>query len=103
MYELLTETNKKKIGAIIDRSRQCACNKIGVPIFRPGESLPDTVKAVLLSSQIYLEDLRKEADKLYGDLEVIDMYQCWEQAGYHFSREFYFGVDADYEVGFPED
>ncbi len=103
LYESLTEANKKKIGAIIDRSGQCVCNKMGVPIFKPGESLPDTIKAVLLSSQIYLEDLRKEADKLYGDLEVIDMYQCWERVGYHFSREFYFGVDADYDVGFLVD
>lgn len=72
-------------------------------IFQPGESLPDTIKGVLLSSQICLEDLKEEADKLYADLEVIDMYQCWEQAGYHFSREFYFVVDADYDVGFPMD
>lgn len=103
LYELLTEVNKKKIGGIIDKNKQCVCAKLGVPIFEPGERLPDTMQAILLSSKIYLEELKEEAKSLYGELEVIDIYQYWEQAGYYFSRDFWFGQDEDYEVGFPED
>lgn len=72
------------------------------PIFTLSEQLPDTVQAILLSSKIYLEELKEEAKNLYVDLEMIDIYQYWEQAGYPFKREFYFGMDADYEGGFPE-
>ncbi len=103
LYGLLTETNKKKIGGIIDKSKQCICAKLEIPIFEPGERLPDTIQAILLSSKIYLEELKEESRSLYGRLEVMDIYQYWEQRGYLFKREFYFGRDEDYEVGFPED
>lgn len=103
LYELLIEANKKKIGCVIDKNKQCMCAKLGMPIFEPGERLPSTMQAILLSSKIYLKELKEEAKNLYVDLEIIDMYQYWEQAGYPFIREFYFGMDADYEVGFPED
>jgi hypothetical protein len=103
IYELLTEANRKKIGCIIEKNKQCMCAKLGIPIFEPGKRLPDTMQAVLLSSKIYLEELKEEAKSLYGELDSIDIYQCWEQAGYHFSRDFWFGQDVDYEVGFPED
>lgn len=103
LYELLTGANRKKIGGIIDKNKQCKCAELDVPIFMPDEQLPDTIQAILLSSKIFLEKLKEEAKERYTNLEVIDIYQYWKEAGYSFQREFYFGLDTDYEVGFPED
>lgn len=102
LYELLAESNRRKIGGIIDKNRNCSCAILGFPVFEPNEQLPDVIEAVLLSSKIFREELKEEAKNLYGSLEVIDIYQYWEKAGYQFQREFYFGQDTDYEVGFPE-
>ena len=104
VYGLLTESNRKKVGAIIDRDDQCMCRRLNAEFFLPGEKLPDSIKTVLLSSYIYLDELKSEAEEFYGGVEIMDVYQYWKENGYDFqSREFWFGLDSDYEVGFPED
>lgn len=102
---MLTDINRKKIGCIIDKDKSCSCSKLsGVEIFLPGEKLPDKIGAILLSSHVFLEELRKETEILYSGYEIIDIYQYWKEAGYYFrNREFWFGLDSDYEVGFPKD
>ena len=104
VYGLLTESNRKKGGAVIDRDDQCMCRRFNAEFFLPGEKLPDSIKTVLLSSYIYLDELKSEAEEFYGGVEIMDVYQYWKENGYDFqSREFWFGLDSDYEVGFPED
>lgn len=103
LYEMMTEDNRKKIGGIIDKNKKCSSSSLGFHTFLPGERLPDKIEAVVLSSYIFLEELKIEAKEIYSGLEIIDIYQYLKEAGYNFKREFWFGLDSDYEVGFPKD
>ncbi len=103
LYEILDESSRKKIAGIIDKNKQCRCRELGIHIFSPEENLPEKVKIVLLSSYVFLDKLKAEAEEAYSDLEIIDIYQYWKSAGYYFQKDFWFGLDSDYEVGFPED
>lgn len=103
LYEILTETGRRKIGGILDKHEQCRCRELGLRIFKLEEQLPNKVEAVLLSSYIFLDELRTEVKELYNGLEIIDIYQYWREKGIDFQRDFWFGCETDYEVGFPED
>lgn len=98
IYAVLTRENKNKIGGIIDASDYCMCKSFCDKIYKPGETLPDNIKAVLLSSYINLDELKAEADKLYGNFEIIDIYQYWKDHGYCFWKDFWFGTENDWKV-----
>lgn len=99
---ILTQENKYKIGGIIDAFAQCQCESLGYKIYKPGETLPENIKAVLLSSCLNLDDLKAEADKLYGNLEIIDIYQYWKDCGYCFWKDFWYGTEDDWKAGIVE-
>ena len=102
LYEILTDTNRRKIGGIIDKNNQCSCNGLGYRICNPEEEIPCKTKAILLSSYVFLDELKIEAEQIYSGLEIIDIYQYWKESGIDFQRDFWFGLETDYDVGFPE-
>lgn len=99
---ILTRENRKKIGGIIDANEQCTCENLGYKIYKPGETLPENIKAVLLSSYLNLDEFKAEADKSYGRLEIIDIYQYWKDCGYCFWKDFWYGTENDWKVDITE-
>ena len=99
---ILTRENRKKIGGIIEANDQCICENLGYKIYKPGETLPESIKAVLLSSYLNLDEFKAEADKLYGKLEIIDIYQYWKECGYCFWKDFWYGTENDWKVDITE-
>lgn len=99
---ILTRKNQYKIGGIIDGFAQCACENLGYKIYKPDETLPKNIKAVLLSSYLNLDELKTEADQLYDNLEIIDIYQYWKDCGYCFWKDFWFGIENDWKVDIVE-
>lgn len=93
---ILTRENRNKIGGIIDASDQFICEYFGYKIFKPGEILPENIKAVLLSSYLNLHELKAEADRLYGHLVILDIYQYWKDHGYYFWKDFWYGTENDW-------
>lgn len=100
LCSVLPENSRKKIGGIIDRNPVCMSSNLGYPIYMPEDRLPDDIKAVLLSTYENLEALKHEADRLYSDLEVIDIYQYWRDCGYSFTKNFWYGLDSDRDIEF---
>lgn len=98
LYAVLTEENRKKIGGIIDRDTQCLCKSLGYRVYQSGEVLPDTIKAVLVSVHDNLTDMKSEIQEIYSNLEIIDIYEYWKGCGYPFARDFWYGLEEDYEI-----
>lgn len=104
LYGVLTENSKRKIGAVIDGNDGCMCRDLGIPVVGvEGILRVDGIRAILLSSFIYLDELRAEARDIYREMEIIDIYDDWKQAGYPFQNDFWYGLETDREVGFPHD
>lgn len=95
---ILTRENRNKIGGIIDASARCRCENFGFRIYKPGATLPENIKAVLLSTYLNLDELRAEADKMYGNLEIIDIYQYWNDRGCCFWKDFWYGTENDWKA-----
>jgi hypothetical protein len=76
---------------------------MGYKIFNPQETLPDSISTIVLSSYVLNDKLKEEARIIYKNKEIIDVYQYWEQQGYHFTKDFWFGTKADRDVGFPNE
>lgn len=100
LCSVLSEDSRKKIGGIIDQDSACMCSDLGYSVYKPGDRLPDDIKAVLLSTYENLGESRNEADRLYSGLEVIDIYQYWRDYGYSFTKAFWFGLDSDWDIEF---
>lgn len=108
LYYLLSEESRKKIWGFIDNSDECRCSIFQMPITRNclEEVLREIgIKAILLSSYINLEALRKEAESYPADIDILDIYDCFDKVGLHCDYEFWIvkGTKEDYEVGFPFD
>lgn len=106
VYYILSEENRKRIWGFIDNSEECLCSKLHLPIIaaQPIEKLREAgIKAVLLSSYINLDSLRREAEDWHGELTVFDMYDCLNKNGIQCKDNFWVfeGTDDDYDVGFP--
>ncbi len=101
IYTLLNECVKKKICGIIDKDKNCKCSSLGVPIVGDVQELFGKAKTVILSSFLYLDELKEEAQKYYDFLEIIDIYEYMEKCGYEFNNVFWWGKDSDWNVGFP--
>lgn len=97
----LTEANRKKVGAIIDCNPKCLGAKLGVPVISSGKLLPKDIKSILLSSKESLNMLREEAEKIYSDYEVIDIYKILEENGFVCKSDYFYGDVTCYE-GFAE-
>lgn len=102
LLSMLTESSKKKIGGIIDNNPLCLCKDLGYTIYSSYDRLPDSIKAILLSTYDYLETLRAEAENIYPNLEVINIYRYWETCGYHFTGNFWTGLKEDWNIAFLE-
>lgn len=100
LWSMLTASNRKKIGGIIDNNPRCVCKDLGYSIYSTKDCLPDTFKAVLLSSYGDLEALKAEAEKIYTDFEIINIYQYWKAGGYDFKGDFWNGLKEDWILHF---
>ena len=101
LFFLLSPSDMKKIGCIIDWNENCECKGFGFPIVKPKEKLSKKIHAIVLSSYFLKEDLKTEIGQFYQDREVIDLYQIFEDHGLHFNREFIYGLDTDYDIEIP--
>lgn len=103
LYMQLSMEAKKKIKCFIDRSTQCECASLGVPILTLEESFSAGVEGIVLSSFINLQMLRKEAENYKDKVQVIDFYQLLESKGIICERDFYLALMPDeiWNVGFP--
>lgn len=99
----LNGENKDKFSCIIDNNPKCFCKDFGIDIIDTEKPLPEGTKYILLSSKIYLDNLKKEANKLYPQYETIDIYDMLKQKGYDFHLDFFHGLKSDYDVDFPFD
>lgn len=100
LHAMLDAESRKKICGIIDRSADCICSGLGLPVADNIDGLPGSLRAVILSSFIHLEELKEEA-RHYAPLEVIDVYEYVKGHGYDFNSVFWYGIDSDWDVGFP--
>ena len=107
LYYVLSEENRKKIWGFIDNSKDCWCSEMQLPIVPLHQigSRWREIKAVVLSSYIYLEELRKESETYPSNIEILDIYKDFERNGIKCRRDFWLvrGTDEDYDVGFPFD
>lgn len=103
LYAVLDENLQSKIGVFIDYNPRCLCAACGKKIISK-EALGEKwagVKAVILSSYIYRDKLREEAMQYPTHVNVIDLYDVFEQIGYSFKNEFYGSMglqEEDYDV-----
>ncbi len=108
LYYLLSEKSRKKIWGFIDHNEECRCSIFHLPIV-PVEHIKELqtagMKAILLSSYLNLEALRREAKTYPAEIDILDIYDCFEKNGLQCSNDFWFvkGTDEDYDVGFPFD
>lgn len=108
LYYLFSEESRKKIWGFIDNSNECRCGIFHLPIIPIcyGEDLQKAgIKAILLSSYLNLEALRREAESYPVTIDILDIYSCFEKNGLPCNNDFWVvkGIDTDYEVGFPFD
>ncbi len=108
LYYILSKENKKRIWGFIDNSEGCLCSKLHMPIIAADsvEELKKAgIKAILLSSYINLDFLRREAENWYGNMDVLDLYDCLDKNGIRCTDNFWVikGASEDYDVGFPFD
>lgn len=101
LYAMLDEGSRKKICGIIDKSANCVCSSLEIPVACAVEGLPKRAEAIILSSFHNLGELKEEARKQYAFLEVIDVYEYMRECGYDFKNVFWWGLDSDWNVGFP--
>lgn len=106
LYYILSEENKRKIWGFIDNNGKCLCQKLNLPVIRSDqkEYLKESgVKAVLLSSHVFLNVLREEAEEWRKNFDVLDVYGCLERNGMRCGDSFWIvkGNDEDYDVDFP--
>lgn len=97
---VLSEENRKKIGGVIDQNPDCMCKDLGYSIYLPGDKLSDNIKVVLLSTYDNRDILKCDIQKQYSDLEIIDIYQYWRNCGFNFSKNFWYGLEADWDIAF---
>lgn len=100
LYSVLSKESRKKIGGIIDRNSDCLAKDLGYTIYQPEDELPGNIKAVLLSTYENMEVLKYETQRMYSNLEVIDIYQYWKDCGYAFTRDFWCGLESDLDIDF---
>lgn len=104
LWLCLTEENRKRIGVFIDINRECRCAKFHVPVV--GKEYLNRefgIKAVLLSSFDHLDLLREEAKTYRSDIDILDVYKCFEENGIICKGNFWVSniLEGDYDVGFP--
>lgn len=104
LYFALSLENRRKIWGFIDRDGECLCGKFHLPVVSPDavSRLPESgVRAVLLSSWDYLEELRKEAAG-YERVDVLDIYECFDKNGLRCEGSFYEVTDLPPEFWLRE-
>lgn len=89
LYAVLAENVQRKIGAFIDINSQCLCDAYDKKIIKKESLVEDGVKVVILSSFIHRHNLEEEALQYPDYINVIDIYDVFEQIGYSFHNEFY--------------
>lgn len=106
LYESLSRESREKIGYFIDSNTECLCKKFGLPILVLEEIQQYDVNAIVLSSFVFLEELRKEAKNYVENIEVVDIYKQLELNGMSVKKNFFIDVDMpeeEWEVGYPFD
>ena len=73
---------------IIDRSKDAVTNIPGYQYISPEELSSAGVDVVILSSYIYLKELREEAEQYPVNVSVIDIYKYLENNGIELSKAF---------------
>lgn len=104
LYYVLSEKCRQKIWGFLDNNADCLCNTLSLPIVRTDEFhklYEQGVKAVVLSSYIHIEALRKEAGNWPADMDRLDIYQCFHEKGILCNTDFWIvkGRDEDYDMG----
>lgn len=103
----LSAENKKKIYGFIDNSPECSCSKLpDVKIIPYDEAFSHKeIKAVILSSYVNLSMLKEEAQNYPENIQVLDIYDYFEQNGCKLEHDFFDACmdEEGYEVGFPID
>ena len=90
---------------IIDRSEDCQCSGLDIPIIPVEDIGKYPIHTILLSSKKFAEDFRKEAMDYPAYIRVVDVYQYLEENGIIEKYPFYYFQpdEEDYDVGFPFD
>lgn len=106
LYYVLSEKSRKKIWGFVDNNADCLCNTLSLPIVRTdelGRLHERGVKAVVLSSYIHIEVLRKETVNWPADMDRIDIYKCFYENGVLCNTDFWIvkGRDEDYDMELP--
>lgn len=103
-YLALSLENRRKIWGFIDRDGKCKCEAFHLPIV-PLDAVPrlpeEGVRAVLLSSWDYLEQLRAEAAG-YERVDILDIYAYFDQNGLGCKGNFYEVTDLPPEFWLRE-
>lgn len=103
LCRILTAKNREKIVGIIDNNPKCISSRLGYPIVKIAEMDFSKTDAIVLSSYIFLDALRKEAACYPKKVIVADIYQYLSEHGMKFDGDFFKFIarENDYEVGFP--
>ncbi len=90
---------------IIDRSEDCQCSGLDIPIIPVEDIGKYPIHTILLSSKKFAEEFRKEAMDYPAYIQVVDVYQYLEENGIIEKYPFYYFQpdEEDYDVGFPFD
>lgn len=111
LYDMLSESNRKKISCIIDRDKNCLCKKLPYPIVSWDELDTNHISCILLSSKTHQKFLTEELCR-YPDLlhtselkhiMICDLYKWFFANGLCLKEKFYKfeTVQEDYNVNFP--
>ncbi len=107
LYYVLSKENRKKIWGFIDNSKECRCKELQLPVVPLHQmgNFRQEIKAVILSSYIHQEELRKESASYPSNIQILDFYDEFERNGVKCEKDFWRikGMDEDYDVGFPFD
>lgn len=107
LYYVLSKKGRKKIWGFIDNNAECLCSTLLLPIARADDvnGLRERgIKAILLSSYIHIETLRKESADYPEDVDILDIYRSFYEHGIRCDTDFWIvrGRAEDYDMVLPE-
>ena len=96
LCSILNENVQKKIGSFIDQNLHCICATHRKVITKE-QLVEEKMEAVILSSFDYRRILREESVDYPKDVNVIDIYDVFEELGYSFTGNFFdtMGIGED--------
>lgn len=105
LYYILTEENRKKVWGFIDKNTACLCSKLHLPVVSPerirdGNILKAGITAILLSSYMNLEEIKRESASYPDGMDVLNIYDSLEKEGIQCKDNFWVirGMNEDYNI-----